>query len=85
MTGAALAAGLRAASTKLCRLEAREDCIKVLLLTRDYAGVEALRALTDEEYASIVAQHVGRPAPAPTPRGYVIDLDGPPARRGAAD
>lgn len=85
MTSAALAAGLRAASTKLCRLEARGDCIKVLLLTKDYAGVEALRTLTDEEYASIVAQHVSRPAPAPTPRGHAIDPDGPPARRGAVD
>ncbi len=72
-----LAAGRKAAATKLTTLENRADCIKVLRLGRAYEAVRLLEGVTDDEYGAIVARAVG-PARGPkTPPGYVIDLDGP--------
>ena len=78
---AVLAAVHKATATRLVGPESREDCIKVLTLRRDYAAVLALREVTDDDYAAIVASVRG-PATGPkTPQGFVLDLDGPPPRR----
>lgn len=66
----------RAAATRQCSREARSDVAKVLFLLHLYEAARAIEAMSDDDYAAIIAQAQG-PATGPlTPRGVALDPDG---------